>query len=192
MDFLREVSQIDQSVKSGELNQAGMLQMPATGEAILFALETDNREGRNYLQFYMTLPGSRDYRRWDVRCPSSGDPDNAKWMGMQNIYNTLFGVLKRDPKSMLVDKCFEEIIERLKTNSIKISYTTEETSYIGQRGARAGKEVKSTFLRTITGVSMIPKIDIVIKPKETQPAQSSSSWGQPSGGGFGGSEEVPF
>jgi hypothetical protein len=191
MNFLSEVSQIDQSVKSGELNQSGMLPMPAVGEAILFAVEADNREGRNYLQFYMTLPGSTDYRRWDVRCPSTGDADNAKWMGMQNIYNTLFGVMKRDPKAMLVDKCFEELTNALKEKSIRIQYTTEETTYIGQKGKNAGKEVKSSFLRTITGISMVAKVSMDIKPK-TPPPAANSNWGQPAGGGFGGSEEVPF
>lgn len=191
MNFLSEVSQIDQSVKSGELNQAGMLPMPPSGEAILFHVDTDNREGRNYIQFFLTLPGSRDYRRWDVRCPSAGDADNAKWMGMQNIYNTLFGVLKRDPKSMLVDKCFEELQAKLKESSVKISYVTEETSYIGQRGKNAGKEVKSAFLRSITGLAMVPKVTIDVKPK-AEPQASQSNWGQPAGGGFGGSEEVPF
>lgn len=191
MNFLSEVSQIDQSVKSGELNQAGMLSMPPTGEAILFHVDTDNREGRNYIQFFLTLPGYRDYRRWDVRCPSADDADNAKWMGMQNIYGTLFGVLKRDPKSMLVDKCFEELAAQLKDKSIKISYVTEETSYIGQRGKNAGKEVKSAFLRSITGLAMVAKVIIDVKPKAA-PQAAQSNWGQPAGGGFGGSEEVPF
>lgn len=167
MSFFGEIAQIDNQVKTGELDMAGRLQLPLSGEAILFAVDTESKDGRNYLLFYFTLPGTEDYRKFEIRCPSAADTDNSKYMGMQNIYRTLFGALKRDPKTIMVDRCFAELADTLNTYSIKVNYECEETKYIAQRGAKAGSEVKATFLRSINGIAKVTKTSIEIKKKET-------------------------
>ncbi len=182
MNFFNDIQQIDSQVKSGELDMAGRLQLPIRGEAMLFAVDTESKDGRNYLGFYLTLPGVDDYRKFEIRCPSLSDSDSSKYMAMQNIYKTLFGCLKRDPKTVLVDKCFSELTEVLKTNSVKVAYECEETKYIAQRGAKAGSEVSAIFLRSLSGIAKSAKINIEIKRKE----QAAGQWE------MAPSEEVPF
>jgi hypothetical protein len=183
MGFLQDIAQIDNQVKSGELDMAGTLALPKSGEAILFAVDIEYRDSRNWINFFFTLPGEDNFKKFDIRCPLSTDADNAKYMGMQNIYKTLFGVVKLDPKTISVDKAYSSVIDVLKNKSIKCQYELEERKYLAQRGTRAGQELTAFSLRSITGLSMITKINIEIKKKEPE----QGGWQQNVGG-----EDVPF
>lgn len=172
MSLWNEIQDIDNKVKSGELDISGRLQLPNSGDAILFHVEIENKEGRNYILFYFTNEECVDYRKYEIRCPIASDSDNAKYMGMQNIYNTLFGAMNLDPKTIKVDACYDKVSTLLKGKSIKIKYECEETKYIAQRGARQGKEVSSVFLRKITAIAATNKVNIEIKKR----ADNYSSW----------------
>jgi hypothetical protein len=180
MNFWNDIQTIDQQVKSGELDMSGRLQLPKSGIAILFHCDLENKDGRNYFGFYLTNDDATDFRKFEIRCPLGSDQDNAKYMAMQNIYNTLFGAMKQDPKTVMIDKCYNTLTEYLKTKSIKVNFECEETKYIAQKGRKAGEEVSATFLRKLTAVAGIQKVQIEIKKKE------SSAWNDDS------EETVPF
>lgn len=183
MSIWNDIQSIDNKVKSGELDMSGRLQLPTKGEAFLFHIDLDNKEGRNYIVFYFTLPGVDDYRKFDIRCPSGSDSDNSQYMAIQNIYNTLYGAMKLDSKVVLVEDAYKKVSELLKTKSIKVKYECEESKYIAQKGAKAGQEVTAIFLRSISGLGTTTKMNVEIKKKET--AVNAASWEM-------ATEDVPF
>lgn len=193
MNNLSSLNQIDQGVKKGEISGGGMLDLPLKGEAILFDIDVFTRNNNQFLAFYLTLPGAHDYRRFDIRCPSGNDKQAAQYLGMQRIYATLFGAVKADPKSQLVDAVYNQAAEMLKANSIKVAYALSERSFISQRD---GTEKKMMDLDSLSGTAKIERVGVnITKPSEeaTAPAATASAgWGTPASGSEFGNNPVPF
>lgn len=192
--MLDHLNQIDNGVKTGAITGGGMLALPASGEAILFDCDLHTQNGNTFMSFFLTLPGSRDYRRFQIRLPSTTDKQAAQYLGMQRVYKTLYGAIKANPDNEPPTKVWDSLMEGLKQNSVRVAIETEERSYVSQRD---GKEVKTTELLSITGVSKIPRVQISVTKQSEKPATttpSAAGWGSESAnsGGFGVAQDIPF
>lgn len=186
--MLENLNNIDSGVKSGTISGGGMLQLPLTGEAILFDVDLHNDNGNQYMSFFLTLPGSSDYRRFQLRTPSENDKHAAQYLGMQRIYSTLFGAIKADSKIDLVTTVWLKITEALKASSIKVQYECAENSFISKRD---GKEIKTLELNRLTGTARIERVQIrALKPSEKSATSSTPSAAGWDTGSF--ANDIPF
>jgi hypothetical protein len=185
--MLDHLNQIDNGVKQGTISGGGNLQLPLQGEAILFDIDIHTDNSNQYMSFFLTVPGSQDFRRFQLRTPSQNDKHAAQYLGMQRIYATLFGAIKADPKADLVTAVWERLTETLKTNSIKVQYEAAENSFISKRD---GKEIKTLELNRLTGTARVQRVELNIQKPSAKVTSTPSAEGWGKNDSFGA--DVPF
>lgn len=179
---INALDQIDQDVKDGKI-QGNTLTFPSlTGNAFFYWIDLKNAGNNSFLEICLALEDNPMTRKtFSLWLPQPGSNDNAKFMAMQRIYNSVFAACKKDSKSTKISDVFNGLQKLFETKSILVSFNLQERKSFSEK---TGKEYVNQDLEALTHLGFGNPIPRPQK-QEARPAPAiEPNWGNDS--------DIPF
>jgi hypothetical protein len=147
MDFLNDISELDQGVKSGEIQ--GFSDFPESGEGFVYAVEAVTKNGKNFIAISIALATNLLTRKtFDLWIAKKGvDKEAACYMSTKRLHDTLWPIAGKNPDADPFSSVWQELGNRLSKASIKVDFTVANESFFNSRTGKDSKTQKLGVLK---------------------------------------------
>jgi hypothetical protein len=175
MDFLNDVSEIDEGVKSGEIQ--GFSDFPLKAQGVVYKVEATSKNGKNWIEIYVALKDSIHQRKkFDLWIAKKGiDKDTACFFSVSRLHATLWPLAGKTADTAKFAEVWAELQRRLSVASILVDFELANENFFN---TRTGKESSNQKLQLLKFVGKADKI-VEAVPK----TDAASGYSQ---------EDVPF
>jgi len=168
---INELDQIDGDVKEGKI-QGNTLAFPSlTGKAFFYWIDIKNTGTNSFLEVCLALEDNPMTKKvFSLWLPQPHSNDNAKYMAMQRVYNTVFAACKKNPKDIKLSDVYNGLQKLFETKSLLVSFSLNERKSFSEK---TGKEYVNQDLESLTHVGFGDPLPRPPKPEERPAPQST-------------------